>query len=298
MITESAPSPFRRLRQPLNVTVVGDFGLTDGVAVWVDDTTIEFVVRERLSDAQPQLVRLDLGGLGENVDLEVRLLRVIDGRQTPFRKGWFHGGRWKAVSAKGEELLDDFLGREHSQVSRVQTLVSEVDPSDSVTRPTQSSLVRSLSSRPTDSRVRGGEQSGRQRVRRSMRRARKALDRERRAEFSETSPTGRRAVAQRDLVTPAVSMAGGISVMASFDDADALESALKVRGDCFRLVLERVGRLHQGDPVQLVLRLPDGSFLQTPAVVRRLGPTRIQFEAQDVDGANMAILQRARDQTS
>ena len=104
-------SPFPRLRRPLNITVVGELGLTDGIAVFLDEGRVDFVVRERLDEATAQLVRVDLGGMGRNADLSVRLVRVMRGRETPYKKGWFHSGTWEPVNGRDRETVEQFLER-------------------------------------------------------------------------------------------------------------------------------------------------------------------------------------------
>ncbi len=294
MITENGRSPQRRLRQPLNVTVVGDFGLTDGVAVWLCEDTLDFLLRERLNSAQPQLVRLDLGGFGSNVDLQVRLLDVTDGRQTPFKKGWLHSGRWSAVSPRDVDLMEDFLGRELSQVSQVSRVGSGVRASSDHTRPTMTTLAGGRLDRSGSSRWSESQVGGREGIRQSMRRATERIAQDRRSDVPETERHARRIVPSRDLVRPVVSMVGGLSLMARYDHAETLERALRVRGDRMRLVLQRAGPVEVGQVVQLVLQLPDGSFLQLHATVRRLGPSRMQLEGRYLSPTDVAILRRCQ----
>ena len=332
--TETAPFP--RLRRPLNITVVGELGLTDGVAVFLDEGRVDFLVRERLPEHTPQLVRIDLGGLGRNADLSVRLVRVIRGRDTPFRKGWFHSGTWEPVHSADRDTVETFLERSEVQSRSGVRSVTSMFGSQTMTTlgggsVSQVDPVKASSSwtpdgtRPTPVEPDPADRGGRARVRRSMRRGRERIARERTEAVERsagTTPSAargrqdrrtavpatpaarpgsrtstlenhRKPVKPADLVMPILSDVGGASVMATFAFGHRLERAMNIGDSWFRLVLERPRGLDAYQAIQLVLQLPDGSFVQAPAKVLRAGPDRVLVEAAHADPMTLAILRRS-----
>lgn len=334
---EAETAPFPRLSRPLNVTVVGGLGLTDGIAVWLDEGRLDFIVRERLEISRNQLVRVDLAGLGEQADLNVRLVRVLRGSETPYRKGWFHSGTWEPLDDRNRIMVENFLersevgsrsvGLSQTSILRSETLATLASGS----APTSTRSVPPRTPHPGDSIWGPGpsvasESGGRARVRRSLRRARDRMAGEptegrtaavvrergrepsgaghiedRRAPQPAVQPGARRSAAQgerrgispTDIVRPVLSTVGGTSLMATFAFAGPLGRCLRLGDNKFRLVLERVGGLTPLQPLQLVLQLPDGSFVQARARVLTLGPDRVLIEAVDVEAMTVAVLRSA-----
>ncbi len=286
-------------------------------------------MRERLDESISQLVRVDLGGLGRNADLSVRLVRVVRGSETPYRKGWFHSGTWQPVHEADRDTVEQFL--ERSDVSRSappsatsllgsQTLTTLGGPASQVSQVTATSrsAVQGASTRESHADSSGG----RARVRRSMRRARERMAAERKAaarqavqpppttvagrqERRATQPAPpaarpgtrrsateglRKPVKPADIVTPILS---DTSLMATFAFAHRLERAMNIGDSWFRLVLRRPLGLDAHQALQLVLQLPDGSFVQAPAKVLRVGPDRVLVEAAHADPLTLAVLRKA-----
>ena len=103
----------------------------------------------------------------------------------------------------------------------------------------------------------------------------------------------RKPVKPADLVTPVLSDVGGTSVMATFAFSHRLERSMNLGDSWFRLVLGRPAGLAAHQAVQLVLQLPDGSFVQAPAKVLRAGPSRVLVEAAHADPLTLAVLRRS-----
>ncbi len=329
MNTNVQSAPFPRLRRPLNITVVGEMGLTDGVALWLDENRMDFLLRERLDPESIQLVRVDLAGFGQHADLNVQLVRILSGRETPFRKGWFHSGTWNPLHFADRDTVEVYL--EKSEVVSGSLASKRNKTTDATSRP--EALSQGSQSRHSDTtrtKVAGSDSSsdtgGRARVRRSMRRARRRLAEERghahpagetsarkvvrqvREERRSglisppVSPAGshpratellRKGVLRDDEVTPILSTVGGVSLLATFVSKSRLERALNMGDGWFRLVLGRVPGMSPQQRLQLVIRLPDGSMVQSTVEVLRLGSTRMLLQAAPADPMTLAILRNA-----
>ena len=81
--------------------------------------------------------------------------------------------------------------------------------------------------------------------------------------------------------------------MAQFTAASRLAQAVNIGESWFRLVLGRPKEVEANQAVQLVLQLPDGSFVQAAAKVVRVGSGRMILEAAHADPFTLAVLQRS-----
>ena len=86
---------------------------------------------------------------------------------------------------------------------------------------------------------------------------------------------------------------GGVSLLATFVSKSRLERALNMGDGWFRLVLGRVPGMSPQQRLQLVIRLPDGSMVQSTVEVLRLGSTRMLLQAAPADPMTLAILRNA-----
>lgn len=77
------------------------------------------------------------------------------------------------------------------------------------------------------------------------------------------------------------------------DDAAAFQGRFLLGHQSFRLTLGTSEPLSQGDVLTLVLHLPQGQFIQVPAVVDQVRVGRLVLGATQVSAAQMFDLRQA-----
>jgi len=83
------------MRRKLTLTVDGEFGLTEAEAWWIDQETLLFHCMEALEPKARHGVRIDLGSVGQHVDVQVRVLRRHDRSEAPIPRGYLHRARYR-----------------------------------------------------------------------------------------------------------------------------------------------------------------------------------------------------------
>ncbi len=292
-----APSTedLRRMRKPLNVALMGELGLSDGKVVWLDGESIHILSRIKLQPALPHRVRVDLGALGQQVDLEVVVDRVHSGKGTLFKGGMLHICRYRLVRPQDGPAIEQC-------VSTLNPTAASLTPS---TWPTTAVGTRAAGSRGPRSRSgtrRSGAKprSGRARVSRAIARSeRKRKDTQQpKAETSErrdrisplVAPRERTGVPEDLLVEPVWTPGPPPSLLAVFGSKAALSRALEFQDTGVCVVLKATFGVEVGDVIELVLQLPDHSMLQLIAMILRKGPERVYVQVQFMAAETLAIL--------
>jgi len=274
-----------RMAQHYNVMLQTDSGLTHGSMVWIDQMHLHVLCPERLPLTRGLRIRIDLGALGEPVDLQITVGELAVGKTQQAGRGWLHQARWIALSLDQGDRLTGMLPRIntklalHSVLSSVSrsrgSTVSHVRGADST-----SGQHRRGSGNSTMHSVLDSESSSRSRSQSSSRRRS-------RASSSTSSRQGRRGS------MPAMLAPGNpVNVLVQADDTRLLARALRLGPGSLRLAVKLPRETEAVTALTLVFRLPDDSFLQLPATVLRVAGRRWLLEADDVPGTDLALLRK------
>ncbi len=273
-----------------NCMLQTDSGLVEGTVVWMDKLHLHVLCPERLPSKRGVRARVDLGPLGDSVDLQLTVVELAAGRTAQIGRGWLHRTRWIGVTLEqGDRVsglmkrinpqlaLESAISSAHSRSSAVSSIVSDYEH------------VRSRSRSRSRSESRSRSQPGGARRDGSVSTPSWAKRRDRSGSASE-SASGHRS---RRGTMPAILAPGRpVNVLVEAGDAKALGRALRLGPSSVRLAV-RFEREHEtATDLLLVFRLPDGSFVQLPAKVLRMAGRRWLVEANDVAEPELAVLRR------
>ena len=115
MTTQLSIFPYERARRVLNTTVHGELGLKEGELWYVDERGIIFWAAERLRPGAAYEMRVDMGTVGRNVDLQVTVEAVMDGRDASMGHGYVHRGGFLAGTASDESRLFERFWQENPE---------------------------------------------------------------------------------------------------------------------------------------------------------------------------------------
>ncbi|GEM_PF-1920539 len=287
--TGESGEQWQSLRMPrhFNVMLQTQTGLTHGSLVWIDQLHVHVLCPERLPVSRGLRMRIDLGSLGDSVDLQITVSELAVGKSRQAGRGWLHQARWIALSLEQGDELTGMLPRINTQLalhsvlssasrSRVSS-ASQVQDRQSMTRvrehgpPSQSTMPSAVDS----------ASSSRGRSRTSSRRGSGATG----SRSSRSSRRGRR------VSVPAVLAPGNpVNLLVQVDDRKQLGRALRLQDGSLRLAVKLAREADAVTSLTLVFRLPDGSFMQHPALVLRVAGRRWLLEAQDVSKVDLALL--------
>ena len=107
----SSDDPPPRMKQELDLTVEGYFGLTSGIVWWMDRDTVVFWCDEQLSQGSRNGVRVDLGTAGGMIDCVVEVTGRISRSQAGVTDGYVHRANYWLKLPNERERLHNRLAR-------------------------------------------------------------------------------------------------------------------------------------------------------------------------------------------
>jgi|GEM_PF-1905292 len=256
------------MRRPLNVTATGDLGLEHGKVVWMDEDEVHVLLRTRMPRGAVRRVRLDLGHVGRQVDLEIKVVQVQSGKGTLFKGGHVHQCGFRLFDAADASALDQCL-------STLNPAAGSVSPSTWSTLSTRHDPPAHSSPSPSQT-ASAAPRSGRARVVRAIQRStRKRREmpppRNRRAAPQSRPTPERKRTRKRKRRRPAESQAGS-GTPSSASPSSAPPSSV-------------VSNVEAPPPEPSILSedtvTDDGLLVVPPALVAELAPerrTRIPIE--------------------
>lgn len=282
-----------RLARRLHTMLQTDSGLTEATVIWLDSMNLHVLSQVRLPLDRGLRARLDLGPVGDPVDLQITAFQVTEGRTSGQGRGWLHRARWIALTMPEGDRITRLMPRLNPQLA-LDSMISSVSRS----RGTSSTVSRM----PSESRSQAGQRqqdhsqgsqsrsvAGRAGSGSSSSRSRQT-SRERRSGAPD-SAAGRR---ERRGTVPAVVAAGRpLNLLVDAGNPKALSRALRLGPGSLRLAVRLDRAVDAATSVVLVFKLPDGSYLQRPAQVLRVAGERWLLAADDVPETDLAVLRRA-----
>ena len=101
----------RRMPRRLELTLRTDTGLSQGEALWMDGQELLLWTTERLEKDGRYLVRVDLGAMGESVDVHLTVTHGLSVRSRTGGSGYLHAGRYTVAQAADKLPLERTLQR-------------------------------------------------------------------------------------------------------------------------------------------------------------------------------------------
>ncbi len=248
----------RRLERLLPVTLRLRTGSVTSEAVWLDTLHVHLVLAQALAVGRGVDAELTLPHAGRTVALSLQPIEVVPADPALQEPGWLHRTRWHAgVLTDGDWLV--------SQLPAIRSSGSDGEHSVSVAE---------SSSEPPAASSGGSRHRSRSRSR------------------SRSSSGGSRANRPDD-VTFSGGAGAALTALVRIDDAAAFQGRFLLGHQSFRLTLGTSEPLSQGDVLTLVLHLPQGQFIQVPAVVDQVRVGRLVLGATQVSAAQMFDLRQA-----
>ncbi len=306
----------------LDITIVTPGGgAMNGKVWWLDEDSLRFVLRRPLPHGRRHLARLELGDYTEPVEISLKVRSVHHGPDTPFKRSHFHVAAYSPVDVdRADDLVRCILRHNPNSPPGALSLVSSVraDRTRSSQGRTSSSMLTPGSTRtPVTSTAGGhGRHSGRARLSRAATRAtsrrgetkrepetqgRPSRDRRRReppppeptsdgSSGESSSSAGRKALGGGELIPPRWSPGPPPTLLVHFYTRGVMKRSLRLGATWARIVVAEIPELEIGDSFELVLKLPDRSFVQMPGRLLRRGPHRMVLEARDLPASTIAAL--------
>ena len=101
----------RKMRRTLQLTIQGEFGLTEGEAWWLDHAEMTFWCPEQLVEGHLHAIRVDLLQQGGTVDIKARISEVYSRKQAHIRHGCIHVALYETNRAQDRKSLDELIER-------------------------------------------------------------------------------------------------------------------------------------------------------------------------------------------
>jgi len=290
----------------LNAQLVDRAVEVQGKVIWLDEYKVHLLTREKLDEDRPHTLRIDLGGRGDSVVVQVQVQAIQDGHDTMYKWGWLHIGPYRLLAGGSQEALERRLSEVNPQVS----VTGSMSSSPRTSRGTASPFSATHDSGPSSADTSGmARRSGRARVMRAMARRRgprpveleppwtpdgpdSTSSQDRREDFVRLEPekSRRKAVPESRIVRPVYSAGPPPGLFASFPTRETLAPALVFDDNGVCTVLATVPEVEVGDVLELILQLPDRSTVQLISMVLRKGKHRVYVQSHFVEPQVIALL--------
>jgi hypothetical protein len=275
-----------RMARRLDAMIQTDFGLTEALIIWIDRLHVHVLSPERLPMNRGLRARMDLGPLGENVDLQLSVMEIAPARTSQLGRGWLHQARWIALSLDAGDRLMGVLPRLNPKLA-MSSLVSSITSSRaSMVSQARSGTRRADSgsrSHSTVSQVSSTSQT------QSQSRHRSRSGKRRETTRSESTSAHR---SKRGSVPGVVATGTPPNVLIdAVKSQEALIRGLRLGPGRLRVAVKLDHAIDATTEMILVFKLPNGSFLQIRSSVLRVAGRRWLLEAT-ISDSDLAILRR------
>lgn len=108
----------RKLRRTLDAVVQGDMGLAEAVVWWMDETTLHLWSPERAKAGSLHRVRVDLGVMGRQIDVQFAVAGSYDRRQAQLTQGYLLTGEYSLTDPRDRPRLLKALRHVNPAVGR------------------------------------------------------------------------------------------------------------------------------------------------------------------------------------
>ncbi len=316
--TLSQPSsfPFQRARRPLPLTVKSVDGLAEGEVWFIEGDEITFWCSEQLALGRRFEMRVDVKTTGRNVDLFVEASAVMPGREAGVARGYLHRGLLVVRSDEEEErLMRRFwqLNPEHAPArdslpptrnstgagNRRARRLADSAEDESAERAALLRRAREAVERATSREPKPAETARAAPLpepsKRRRRRRRRATKRPRPPKAAApVVPGPPRPPMERDQrQKPEVAPGEPVSVLLSYSHREVMQADAVLRDEVLWLFVGHHPLLWEEQPVDLVLQLPAGNFVQLTARVHSLTAQYCLLEAGNLHVSVLAHLRTA-----
>jgi hypothetical protein len=271
----------RRMARRLELMLRTDTGLNQGEALWMDGREMLLWTPERLQSGGRYLVRVDLGAMGESVDVTLTVARALAVRARGGGTGYLHAGHYTLDDDAARPHLDEVLRR----------LGPGGDDTLSSTRTAQSyhpraldsvSNLASMADRGSSATFPADRPKGRDGIADAIKSARET----RQERPAPTAPARR---SMDDGGAPVVKISGD-QVLVRFSRIDRLGRFLTLEPGVLRCRLSTRQPLYPGMDVRLGLRAPGIDDVRSGGRVMRAGNTWMEVRVS-LDGPTELALQ-------